>query len=267
MLIDGKYIAEGLYTKMRERIHVLSRAPRLVIITCAPNFETKKYLVLKQKKAKEIGIETNVIELSSESTTEEVIASVQEALPHADGVVVQLPLPSGIDAVRVVRTIPPSHDVDALNVHTTKILSPVVGACKEILAHHTIVVRDKQVTVLGSGKLVGIPAYEWFTEEGAHVSVVTKDTVDIPYYTKPADIIVCGAGSPNMLTPEMVKEGVVILDAGTSEDGGELRGDANPSCAEKASLFTPIPGGIGPVTIAMLLQNVVDCAEQRDGVI
>jgi methylenetetrahydrofolate dehydrogenase (NADP+)/methenyltetrahydrofolate cyclohydrolase len=95
------------------------------------------------------------------------------------------------------------------------------------------------------------------------VSVVTKDTIDIPYYTKNADIIVAGAGVPGHLTPDMVKEGVVILDAGTSEDGGMLKGDAHPDCAQKAALITPVPGGIGPITIAVLLRNVTELVEQQ----
>lgn len=267
MIVDGKKIAEDIYTGLRTRTEELPRAPRLSIITIAPNFETKRYLTLKEKKAGEIGVNTLVVELPAISTTEEVIAKVQELLPHSEGIIVQLPLPSHVDTARVARTIPPSHDVDALNTHTIKMLSPVVGACKEILRHHGVEVSGRQVTVLGSGKLVGIPAYQWFTTQGAHVSVVTKDTVDIPYYTKQADIIVCGAGSPKILTPDMIKEGVVILDAGTSEEGGMLVGDADPLCAEKASLFTPVPGGIGPLTIAMLLKNVVDCARAKESVI
>ena len=95
------------------------------------------------------------------------------------------------------------------------------------------------------------------------MSVVTKDTIDITHYTKNADIIVCGAGVPNLITEEMVKEGVIVLDAGTSEEGGILKGDVDPLVALKASLFTPVPGGIGPITIAVLLRNVVVLAEKR----
>ena len=262
MIVDGKKIAEDVYTALRTRIAGFSRVPKLSIITIAPNFETQKYLALKKKKASDIGIDTEVVELAVSCTTEEVIGAVQQVLPQCDGVVVQLPLPSHIDTTRVVRTIPPSHDVDALNIHTIKTLSPVVAACKEILSYHHISVEGKHVTILGSGKLVGIPAYQWFVTQGAHVSVVTKETADIPFYTKNADIIVCGAGVPKILMPDMIKEGVVILDAGTSEDGGMLVGDADPLCADKALLMTPVPGGIGPLTIAMLLKNVVDCASR-----
>lgn len=267
MIVDGRTLAETLYARLTERVRVLGRAPVLTILTCAPNFETQKYLALKQKKAAVIGVETNVIELPSSSTTEMCIASIVDALPKSDGIIVQLPLPQTIDASRVIASVPPSHDIDALNPDTTATLSPVVGAIATILGAHAVVVPGKLVTVLGSGKLVGLPAYRWFTEQGAHVSIVNRDTADIPHYTKNADIVVCGIGVPGFLTPDMVREGVIILDAGTSEEGGELRGDADPRCAEKASLFTPVPGGIGPLTIAVLLKNVVELAEMKSSVV
>ncbi len=263
MIVDGKKIAGQVYERIRARVSTLGHSPKLTVITCNPNFETKKYLALKEKKAREVGITAEIIELSNASTTDDFLSSIHNALPDADAVIVQLPLPPHVDRDAVINAVPPTHDVDALNVETKKILSPVVGAIQEILGTHEITAFEKFVTIIGSGKLVGLPAYTWFTEQGAYVSMVTKDTEDISAYTKNADIIVCGAGVPNLLKPEMVKEGVIVLDAGTSEDGGELRGDADPVCAEKSSFFTPVPGGIGPITIARLLQNVVDCAERK----
>lgn len=267
MIVDGKKIAEKVYVRIHEHIRELGRVPVLAIITCAPNFETLKYLALKQKKAEAVGIETKVFELETTHTTHDFIAAVREAVALSDGIIVQLPLPKHIDVDLILKSIPSSHDVDALNQETDHVLSPVVGACVEILREHEVGIFDTFVTVIGSGRLVGIPAFRWFSEHGAHVSVVTKDTHDIQHYTKNADIIVCGAGVPGLLKPDMIKQGVVILDAGTSEEGGELRGDADAACAEKAALLTPVPGGIGPLTIATLLSNVVDCALRKQGVV
>lgn len=260
MIIDGRRIAEEIGNDSRKRIEALGRAPVLSIITCNPNFETQKYLALKEKKATAIGIDIKIFELDDTHTTKDFLLAIQEASSFSDGVIVQLPLRETIDTEMVLRSIPESLDVDALNPHTTTLLSPVVGAVKEILESAHLVVAEKQVTVIGSGRLVGVPVAKWCRQEGAHVMSVTKETKDIATHTKNADIIICGAGVPGLVTPEMVREGVVILDAGTSEDGGVLRGDADPLCGEKASLFTPVPGGIGPVTIAILLRNVVDCA-------
>ncbi len=267
MIVDGKKIAEDIYTRLREQVVILRAAPRLTIITCAPNFETKKYLALKEKKALSIGVTTHVIELPESSNTIDFVTKISEAVPSSDGIIVQFPLPKTIDSDTVVKNIPFTHDVDGLNPGNTSVQTPVVDACKEILIRNNVVVKEKFVTIIGSGRLVGLPAYRWFSQEGAHVSVVTKDTREISQYTKNADIIVCGAGSPSLLTPEMIKDGVIILDAGTSEDGGELRGDADPRCAEKSSIFSPVPGGIGPITIAILLSNVVDCAERKPRVV
>lgn len=267
MIVDGRKIAEDVYGTLRKRTALLHRAPVLSIITCAPNFETKKYLSLKEKKASEVGITTRVTELSSLSSTQDFIDTIDAQTKMSDGIIVQLPLPGTVDVNQVTGSIPVTHDVDVLNHQNHTLLSPVVGAIREILLTHGISPKGKLVTVLGSGRLVGLPSHAWFTETGAHVSVVTKDTSDIAYYTKTADIIVCGAGVPGLLRPEMVKEGAVILDAGTSEEGGELKGDADPRCAQIAGLFTPVPGGIGPITIAMLLRNVVDCAEKKEAVV
>ena len=261
MIVDGSKIAENLYQEIAEQISVLKKAPILTVFTCAPNFETQKYLNLKKKKADAVGIDINVIEVGEEITTEGMVAMIQKSISTTDGIIVQLPLPRHINTDEILRSIPPTNDVDALNPETKKFLSPVIGAIKEILSEHSVDARDKNVTIIGKGKLVGIPAFKWFTEQDAHTQAVALGIPDISTYTKKADIIVSGAGSPNLIKPEMIKDNVIILDAGTSEDGGELRGDMDPLCTPKCSLFTPVPGGIGPITIAVLLQNVVKSAQ------
>ena len=267
MIVDGKQIAERTYENLTKQIVGLSNTPVLSIITCAPNFETRKYLELKQKKATAVGIRTVLIELPSQSSTDDFICAVRAAEAENDGIIVQLPLPEGVDVAAVLNAVPPTHDVDALNPMTTELRSPVVAAIAEILKSERVNPEGKQAVILGRGKLVGLPAERWFKERGATVTVVTQNTSDIGTVTRAADIIVCGAGKPGLLTPDMLKDGAVILDAGTSEEGGVLRGDADPACAAKASLFTPVPGGIGPVTVAMLLQNVVHCAARNARVV
>ncbi len=267
MIIDGRRAAEAVYEKIRVRVSALSSRPRLTIFVCEPNFATQKYLALKERKAMDVGIETNVIILDAGITTEDFITHILAEVSTAEGIIVQLPLPQGLDTEKIIATIPTSHDADALNPETRSILSPVVATFKHILREANVSLEGRFVTIIGSGRLVGLPSAQWFQENGASVSIVTSDTEDISFYTKNADIIVCGAGVPNLLKPSMVKEGVIILDAGTSEDGGELRGDADPTCAEKASLFTPVPGGVGPITIAMLLSNVVECSERKNCVV
>ncbi len=263
MIVDGRFLAEKIYGRVREYIAHMGKAPVLGIFTCAPNFETEKYLALKTLKATQVGLTIRQYAIDEHATTEEVILKILEALVEVDGAILQLPFPKHMDHDALLRAVPPQYDVDALNPSGAIVLSPVVAACKEILETHAVSPRGKFVTVLGGGRLVGVPAASWFMSEGSHVSIVTRDTADIAYYTKNADIIVCGAGDPGFLTPDMIKEGCIILDAGTSEDGGVLRGDADPACSEKASLFTPVPGGIGPMTIAMLFENLCTLIEMR----
>jgi methylenetetrahydrofolate dehydrogenase (NADP+) / methenyltetrahydrofolate cyclohydrolase len=261
--IDGRILADHILSAVQAQVQTFSKPPVLGIVTCAPNFETRTYLSFKEKKARAIGIALTIVELDMSATTNDVIQAVSDCVSSCDAVVVQLPLPAHIDRDRVLESLPSSHDADALNPSTTRVLSPVVGAMKYILNKESITVRNTNVTIIGGGLLVGLPAYRWFVQEGAHVSLVTRDTHDVSYYTRTADIVVCGAGSPKMLTPNMVREGVVVLDAGTSEDNGELSGDADPRIIEKARLYTPVPGGIGPMTIAILLQNVANLAEDK----
>lgn len=263
MIVDGKQIASNIYLELGKKVENMDRTPHLMVFTCDPNFETQKYLNLKSKKAQEVGIGVEVVELKKDINTEEFIAKIKERGPRADGIIVQLPVPQHIDKNRVLESIPLSKDVDSLNSATNQFFSPVVGALKEILSEHGVDPKNKHIVVIGDGKLVGNPAVQWFQRVGGVVTQVTKTTSDIRLHTLEADIIVSGAGVPNLIAPDHVKEGVIILDAGTSEDGGELRGDVDSRCAEKSKVFTPVPGGIGPITIAVLLRNVVDAALQN----
>lgn len=258
MIIDGKSIASEILAEVKNSVTHLEVQPHLTVFTCAPNFETKKYLALKRRKASEVGIGVNVIELPETVTTEEAHISVMHSLMQTDGVIVQLPFPLYIDIETILKNIPASYDVDALSYDGTgEILPPVVGAIAEIAARHDLLIATQNVVVVGQGRLVGIPAAIWAQKQGGNVTVLTKESKNTEACIKEADVLILGAGVPNLVKSDMIKDGVVIFDAGTSEDGGVLRGDADPNCAAKASLFTPVPGGIGPITVAILLKNLV----------
>ncbi len=264
MIVDGKEIAAEILAEVKDKISTLPQAPRLTVFTCAPNFETQKFLALKQKRAQEVGIIVNVVTLDPRMLTTEVIRTVHEVLPVADGIVVQLPFPSTIDVASVLANIPASHDVDALlyDGRETTVLPPVVGAIDAIATRHKVVWDKAQVVVVGQGRLVGAPAALYARSKGAQVTILQKDTEDNEHKIKEADILILGAGVPGLVTKAMVKPGVVIFDAGTSEEGGMLVGDADADVESVATLVTPVPGGIGPITIAVLLRNVVTLAEK-----
>lgn len=263
MIVDGKKIAEDIFAEIQEQIRALSAPPRLTVFTSEPNFETQKFLAVKKRKAEELGVAIQIIELAHDLSTDACVASIQKAAETADGIVVQLPFPGHIDREALIRAIPESHDVDAFNIDDSEILPPVVGAIREIVDRQNIILNDAACVVVGDGRLVGAPAAVWLEKNGARVTRLTKESGDITSETKDADIIVLGAGVPGLLKPDMIKNGVAIFDAGTSEAEGKLVGDADLACAEKAGVFTPVPGGIGPITVAVLLKNLVTLTLRR----
>lgn len=260
MIVDGKAIATSIYQDTAHVVESLPVSPAMAIITCDPNFETQKYLDLKKKKASSLGIDLLLTVLPKEATTNDVVAAVAAAVKLTCGVVVQLPLPAHIDTAAVLASLPSSHDVDAFRYVTedSEILPPVVGAIAEIAERHEVVWKDKKVVIFGSGKLVGAPAEVYAKKMGGEVAVLTASSTDTAQLVAEADIIILGVGKPNLLLPEMVRAGVIVFDAGASEDGGLLVGDAHPYVAHKAALFTPVPGGIGPITVALLFRNLLE---------
>jgi len=262
-LVAGKKIAQDILVAMGSSVKDLKPPLRLAIITCNPNFETKKYLALKKDKANNLGIDLEVVELLAAATTDDVLKAIEVvALSHL-GIIVQLPLPKSIDITKVIAAIPATHDVDAFGYEsgTVDILPPVVGAIAEIAKYYQLDWEGKQVVVFGSGRLVGSPAAFYARQQGSIVTVITEATPD-PAAVANADIIILGVGKPGLLRPDAVKDGVVVFDAGTSEDSGLLTGDADPEVALKASLFTPVPGGIGPITIALLFRNLLELSRK-----
>jgi len=259
MVVDGKSLAREIFGELRNQITHLDVKPHLTVFTCAPDFATKKYLNLKTKRAKEVGIGINVIELPDTINSEEAVTSIQHAAMQTDGIIVQLPLPEHLDTDAIFACIPPDLDVDGVHYDGTAAspIHPVAGAISLIASRHDVLLAGQKVVVVGHGRLVGQPAAKWAASQGGQVTIVTKDSPERDEVIAAADVLILGVGKPNLITPEMIKDGVIIFDAGTSELGGQLVGDAAKACAEKSSLFTPVPGGIGPLTVAVLLQNLV----------
>jgi len=258
-MMDGKVVADRIFAELTNQVSHMSVRPHMTVITCAPNFETKKYLNIKTRKAKRVGVGINVIELPGNITTAEAVQTVQHASLQTDGIIVQLPLPDHLDTGAILDCIPVHMDIDGVHYDGTATtqIHPVAGAIAALAVHHDVLLAGQKVVVVGAGRLVGKPAALWAAGQGADVTTVTLDTENNETAIKQADVLILGAGQPNLITPDMVKPGVVIFDAGTSELGGQLVGDAHPNCSGVASLMTPVPGGIGPVTVAILLRNLV----------
>lgn len=261
ILVDGKKIAADQYTHLKKEMAALETPPILLVIMVGENRASRKFVEVKEKIAEKIGVEFRLNEYEESIDTEELVREIDRANTNRDiaGIVLQLPLPAHIDSERVIMAVDPLKDIDALSPESRS-NAPVALAVEEVLRSNNISVRGKRTVVVGSGKLVGQPVAVSLAAAGADVVVVNSKTKDIPFILKTADIVVSGAGSPHFIKPEMLKPGVVLIDAGTSEQTGSLFGDIDPSCASVASLLTPVPGGIGPVTVAFLYKNLLKAA-------
>ena len=263
MIVDGKAIAEKMYGEM-----ALERAKfgemKLGILVGDKNPVTGSYVRIKERGAARLNIQMIRRELPDGADTAAAVEAIKQLASETDGVIPQLPMEEGIDVDAVRNAIPKEKDVDVLGDEalaefekgTWPAIPPVPAAIVYILKESGVEIRGKKVVSLGRGRLVGKPAATLFKHLGAAVELLGRDS-NIAANTLDADIVILGAGVPGVLKPDMVKEGVAIIDAGTSELGGKVVGDADPAVAEKASVFTPVPGGVGPVAIASIYKNLL----------
>ncbi len=259
MIIDGRAIAKEILSRTKMRTEKLGRRPNvLVYVSPEETSATRSYLKIKARSAEDAGCDFEETRSLTFST-------------RADAIIVQLPLPSDISTADVLNSIPIQQDADVLslasrakfeNGDANSLLPPVVGAMREIFIHGNVDPKGKKAVVIGNGWLVGNPCAVWLKQQGAEVSMVTLESGEMSAALRAADIIISGAGSPHLIKPDMIKEGAVLIDAGTSESDGAIVGDADPECAEKCSIFTPVPGGVGPLAVAVLFENIVTLAEK-----
>ncbi|HWO07640.1 MAG TPA: bifunctional 5,10-methylenetetrahydrofolate dehydrogenase/5,10-methenyltetrahydrofolate cyclohydrolase [Candidatus Paceibacterota bacterium] len=256
MVIDGKRIAEAVLEDLE---NAGIRGLTLGILIAGSDAVTDSFVRTKARTAERLGVAVHRETIPETATTEETLSALARIASSVDGIIVQLPLPQQINTETVLAAIPPEKDVDGISA-SPNVRPPVAEAILEILAQTGTQIHDAAAAVVGKGRLVGKPAAALLAEKGAHVSVIQHgDSLDA---LKNADIVVLGAGEPGLVTPAHLKKGVVLIDAGTSESSGKIAGDADPACAEIASVFTPVPGGVGPIAVAMIFKNLHTLAAQ-----
>lgn len=273
-LLDGRKLAGKILNEVKSKIQSSEKKLSLGVIVVGENPVIKKFVSEKKRVAEELGVDFKIYDYPEDISTNElrkrIAVIVHDANP--DGVIIQLPLPAHINTQYILNGVPPEQDVDMLsaraegNFFTGKsdILPPIVEAVKAFFEEYGIDYRNKYTTVVGAGMLVGKPIAAWLLNEKASFSVVEEQTPDISQFTKNAGIIVSGVGKPGLITGDMVKEGVAIIDAGTSEAEGKIAGDVDfDSVSPRASFITPVPGGVGPVTVAMVYKNLFILADRR----
>lgn len=280
-ILDGKAALAAIKDELRERVKALADAghpPGLGTVLVGDDPASHAYVRLKHADCADVGIVSIRRDLPADATQAEVEAAVDElnADPACSGFLVQLPLPRGLDEQRVLERVDPSKDADGL--HPVNLGRLVLGApgplpCTpygviELLRRYNVPLAGADVVVVGRGTTVGRPLGLLLTRRSENATVTTchTGTRDLAAHTRRADIVVAAAGVPGLITPDMVRPGAAVLDVGitrvTGEDGrSRLVGDVDPAVAEVAGFFAPVPGGVGPMTRAMLLTNVVALAE------
>ena len=278
--IDGKALAqemrEALRTKV-ERMRLAGNLPGLAVIIVGEDPASRVYVRNKERASIEAGIHSEVISFPAESSEEDVLAKIRELNRDDDihGILVQLPLPAHFDARRVLDEIVEEKDVDGFhpgNVGSLFLGRPKLQPCTphgvmKMLEKHRVPIRGKHAVIVGASNIVGKPMAIMLLHQGATVTVCNSKTPDLGHHTRDADILVVAVGRPAIVTGDMIKPGAVVIDVGMNRlDDGRLVGDVDfEGAAEKASMITPVPGGVGPMTIAMLLENTVEAAERKAG--
>lgn len=270
MIVDGRAIAADIISDVRHRVEQLGRIPRVHALVVAPSPATESYLAIKKTRARDAGMELIVVPMAEASTTTDLIAMVERL--ETDAIIVQLPLPEHIDKTAVLNAVSVHKDADVLSYDAREqfqsgmpgaLVPPVAEAVKEILIRSNVQIQGAYAVVVGEGWLVGAPSAALLSQLGADVrSISREEGPEGLEQLRSADIIVSGAGVAGLITPSLIKEGVALIDAGTSESGGAIVGDADPACASVATVFTPVPGGVGPVAVACLLRNVIRLMER-----
>ncbi|EEI63242.1 MULTISPECIES: bifunctional methylenetetrahydrofolate dehydrogenase/methenyltetrahydrofolate cyclohydrolase [Corynebacterium] len=279
--LDGKMYRDEIFVDLEKRVKALKDkgiTPGLATVLVGENPASQSYVKMKHKDCEKIGINSIRKDLPEDITQEELFAVIDELNedPACTGYIVQLPIPKHLDENAVLERIDPAKDVDGLHpVNLGKLvlnepapLPCTPNGCIHLLRRFDIPLEGAKVTVIGRGVTVGRPIGLMLTRrsENCTVTLCHTGTKDLVAETRQADIIIAASGQPHMLTPDMIKEGAALLDVGVSRKDGKLLGDVHPDCWEKAGAISPNPGGVGPLTRAFLVRNVVETAERQAGI-
>lgn len=267
ILLDGKQVKKQILEDLKQELINLPKLG-LTVIQVGEDPASKVYVGQKEKMALEVGYNFNHVKLPAEITEEELLTIIDElnADETVHGVLVQMPLPEHLDAKTIQNRVDPNKDVDGLCdvnagklVHNVDALVPCTPyGIIDMLKHYEIEVSGKNVVVVGRSDLVGKPIANLMTNNNATVTICHSKTQNLAEYTKMADILVVAIGRPNFITGDMVKDGAVIVDVGINRVDDKLVGDVEfDSACQKASYITPVPGGVGQMTVAELGRNVL----------
>lgn len=274
MILDGKKISDNIKEELKRRIMVLESKPKLVVVLVGENDASKVYVRNKIKACEKIGIDSEVILFDEKVSEEDLINKIHSLNIDTEvtGILVQLPLPKHIDEKKIIMAIDYKKDVDgfspinigrmALNMYSPISCTP--KGIVRLLREYNIGVEGKKITVIGRSNIVGKPLSMLLVNMGATVSILNSKTPNIEEYTKNSDILIVAIGNPKFITSRHIDSCEAIIDVGINRDvNGRLCGDVDfDAVKDKAKFITPVPGGVGPMTIAMLMENCVELKEK-----
>ena len=276
-ILDGKALAATIKADLTQRVSLLKRSgkkPGLGTILVGDDPGSHSYVAGKHRDCQEVGIESLRVDLPATASQSDVLAAIKDlnSAKECTGYIVQLPLPHGINTQLILEAIDPAKDADGL--HPLNLGRLVAGyaaplpctprAIVELLNHYSIPLKGADVVVIGRGLTVGRPLGLLLTrkKENATVTLTHTGTQDLSHHTQRADIVIAAIGQAHFLKPAMIKSGATVLDVGISRTDAGLLGDVDPAVFDVAGVCAPMPGGVGPMTRAMLLTNVVEACEQ-----
>ncbi|MCL2676373.1 MAG: bifunctional methylenetetrahydrofolate dehydrogenase/methenyltetrahydrofolate cyclohydrolase [Streptococcaceae bacterium] len=277
-IIDGKTLAEKLQGRLKERVEKLKSqgiVPGLVVILLGENPASQVYVRNKERVAERLGFNSQVIRLPESTSQEELLSIIAEYNEdeHWHGILVQLPLPSHILEDEILLAIDPKKDVDGFHPENMgrlwsgnpRMIPSTPAGIMEMFAEYNVDLTGKNAVVIGRSNIVGKPIAQLMLEQNTTVTICHSRTKNLTQIASQADVLVVAIGRGKMINAEYVKEGAVVIDVGMNRDeNGKLCGDVDfESISEKASLLTPVPGGVGPMTITMLMEQTVRVAESK----
>ncbi len=268
-IIDGTKIAEEIISKVKKKVENNKLKLRLSVVLVGNNKASLSYISQKEKFAHKAGIDFSLYRFPEKTKQQELIKNIEKISKLTFGLIVQLPLPKNLNDQEVLNSIPKEKDIDILSEDNLgkfytgdfNILPPVVKAVDCILNKEKISVKGKNVAIIGAGKLVGKPLAVYLMKKKATVCVINEFTKNKIYFTKKSDIIISGVGKQNLIKSNMVKRNVIAIDAGFSLVNKKIKGDFSESVYKKALKYTKVPGGIGLITTACLIDNLIKINE------
>ncbi|MEK9180752.1 MAG: bifunctional 5,10-methylenetetrahydrofolate dehydrogenase/5,10-methenyltetrahydrofolate cyclohydrolase [Patescibacteria group bacterium] len=273
-LIDGKKIAENILEECRASLSRLPAKPKIIDIVVGSDPVSLSYVKIKGRTAEKIGAEFQLVQMPASSSTAEVVEKITKfnGLPGLCGLIIQLPIPAQLNKREVLAAIDPQIDIDCLGSENSesfydgraRFVPPTAAAILAILESVSRNLAGKKVLIVGQGELVGRPVSFMLKRMGLEVEIADQKTRDLNSLAKTADVVISGTGHPGLISGRMLKKGSVVIDAGTAESGGNIVGDVDfASVSKVAGFLTPVPGGVGPVTVAMLYKNLTDSAVKK----